>query len=120
MMILNSATALILVFLYMFGTGFVRWHKAWAHQRAATAVAMLSMFVPMGFWLYTMVAYGFKQGAMNVLLPLLERQLMDLSAVLPSNILVVFVVAAVPVFAAYALLEWQFKNSEVVGPVVKF
>ena len=81
---------------------------------------MLSMFVPMGFWLYTMVAYGFKQGAMNVLLPLLERQVMKLSAVLPSNILVVFVVAAVPVFAAYALLEWQFKNSEVVGLVVKF
>ncbi|MEP6836321.1 MAG: hypothetical protein ABJB74_23225 [Gemmatimonas sp.] len=119
MMILNVATALVIGFLFMIGMGFVRWHKSWAHQTIVGIVMVVFMVVPIGVWLFTIVAYGMRQGAMNVLVPLLERQLMNLSPVLPSNNFVVLAFAAVPVLAVYSLLEWQYKNSEMVGPVPK-
>jgi hypothetical protein len=50
----------------------------------------------------------------EVFQPLAEKSLYRLSGVLPQNLLVLSLLVALPVLAAYALLERKFKESEIV------
>lgn len=115
MIVLNIAAALMFAFAVLIGTGLTKWNPAWRYPKLVGAGSIVTVLVPMGSILVAMLMYGFQQGATNVVPQLLERQLMYLATVLPSNILLVVCIVAVPVLALYAVLEWQFRNSEVVG-----
>lgn len=117
MLVLNIAAGLTYVLIVLFLLGLARMHMFWRHALVVTVVAGTIVAAPMGLILYVTSVYGSPQGTVDILLPLFEGKLLQLSEWLPSNILIVVVIAAVPVLLAYALLEWQFNRSEIVGAV---
>ena len=50
----------------------------------------------------------------QIVMPLAERMLLQLSNALPDNLIVVLFVAAVPVVALSLLIEWVFARTEMV------
>ncbi|MBC8086697.1 MAG: hypothetical protein H7Z40_05490 [Phycisphaerae bacterium] len=116
MLLLNISAAVTVAFLLLFGLGLPRVHVFWNRQSLASTLSFVFLLGPMLAMVYTMFIVGAPQGAINCFIPLIERELLQLSAALPSNILAHLAVASAPVLASYSLLEWQFRNSEMTGP----
>lgn len=119
MMMLNIS-AVLTVAVLVISVLTVAWHRLfWKVSTLASVISVAAFLTPMAAWLYLQILVLGPQGVTSFILPLIEGQLLRLSAALPANILVVLAVAALPLIATYALLEWQFKKSETVGPMIK-
>jgi hypothetical protein len=84
-------------------------HRRRPGSRTTLIVQWGAALLVMGF-MAADVAYRVRGG--DVVLVLVRRGLVELGARLPSNVMLAVVMAALPVAAAYALLEWQFRRSE--------
>ncbi|MBA2683575.1 MAG: hypothetical protein H0U66_03670 [Gemmatimonadaceae bacterium] len=62
-------------------------------------------------------AFYFMTRRVEVFVPLGKRLLWKLSSMLPGNLVLVAIVAAVPVLALFLLLEWQFARAETTSRV---
>lgn len=116
MTIINSAAALCIGLVLFLALNLHRWHGARNYRTLTELVAGASIIAPTVLFLFTIAKYTFQQGAMNVVVPLIERQLLRLSGMLPENIALVGILSALPVLMLYALLERQFSRSENLDP----
>jgi hypothetical protein len=84
-------------------------HRRRLGSRATVVVQWLGA-LPLMALIIADAAYRVRGGGVVILL--LHRALLDLGALMPSNAVLAVVVAGLPVAAAYALLERQFRRSE--------
>lgn len=114
MQILNGGAILALVLLIAFLGELARWHRL-SRTRQGRTIAMVVTIAPM-FMVIADMIYGIMHGT-QLITPATEAVLLHLSRILPPGFLPVILVAAVPVIAMYALLEWQFGKSEMIGRI---
>jgi hypothetical protein len=87
--------------------------------RRATSVSryrLLTIAAPFGIPLLVDVYYLFTHST-SVSMPVVRMLLLRVSALLPQNLPAVAAIAIVPALAMYCLLEWQFAQSEITGPM---
>lgn len=114
MQILNGGAILALVLCLAFFGEVARWQR-FSRMRSGRAFAMVIAPAPM---LLVVVDMFYETGhGTQLITPATEAVLLHLSRILPSGLLPVIVAAAVPVIAMYALLEWQFGKSEMIGRI---
>jgi hypothetical protein len=80
-------------------------------QHAAILVSCVPMFMILGLDVF----YDRRRHLTEAVMPFAESFILRLSAALPSNPIIVVLVAALPVLFAYALLQWQFARTESIG-----
>jgi hypothetical protein len=77
-------------------------------------VLQLSVMSPFLALLGVELEYG-RYPASEVVVPIVEHALWRLTQILPTNLVLLTLIAAMPALAIYALLEWQFGESENVA-----
>ncbi|MEP6621253.1 MAG: hypothetical protein ABJE47_18145 [bacterium] len=110
MRLLNLATVAVLALFMAWAAEFRRWRR---FALVGTTLGRALVWVPA---LLTMGLIGvdarYTSTGAQVVVPMAERALLFVNAALPQNILAVCIAALLPVVAMYALLEWQFSQSE--------
>jgi hypothetical protein len=116
--ILLVASYLFVALYLVFFTEFVRWHRLNRPSGRTWLVAGSIVFLlPLALvYLLSMSALSIRGG---VFVPMLRAGLIHLSAALPANLVLMSAFALIPILAMYALLDWQFRQSEMTGAVRK-
>ncbi|MEO7997894.1 MAG: hypothetical protein ABI852_10640 [Gemmatimonadaceae bacterium] len=114
--ILNASAVLCVLFLLYLGAEFARYPA----PRGKGPVQYFGEAFPIlpGITCIAIDGYYGTSHGTQIVVPLAKRLLLNLSDALPSNILVVVLVAAIPVAILYALIEWQFARTEFVPVAV--
>ena len=115
MVILHIGIGVCAMLAYMIVVGIAKMRRFWSRIYSMVIATSVAIIIPLGFAFYILVKYGEPQDMTDIVLPLIDWHLLRLSAALPSNLVAVICLAALPVYALYALLEWQFTRWEVVG-----
>jgi len=114
MEVLNAATVLTLILLISFAS-----ERSYSYYNGLrgrlTSVVRWTIWCSL-FAVMLLPAFFITGRATDVFAPLVEVLLLRLSTILPSNLVVVILVAAVPVVAVYALLERQFGKGDFMKP----
>lgn len=114
MQILNGGGILAVVLCIVFFTEVGRSNRL-TRTRPGRIIATMAGIVPM----FGAIADMLNETRIGTPLftPATESVLLHVSRILPSGLLPVIAVAAVPVIAMYALLEWQFGKSEMADRI---
>lgn len=110
-LILSADLLAILMLVYL--TEWTRWHRLRRLPDSLRgALPFVSLFVVIAIDGILYWVYSFQMGT-----ALFHAALLQLSNLLPNNLLVVTATAMVPVMGMYWLVEKQFSKSELLGPV---
>ncbi len=113
MRILNLAVIIALALLVA-AANELTFSRRLAGKGTRKFVLQMSVLSPFLALLAVELKYG-RYPASEVVVPLVEHALWRLTQLLPSNLVLLTLIAAMPALALYALLEWQFGESEYVG-----
>ncbi len=114
--IITGALATSFVLLVLFLCEFPRWHL-FGRRKGLRVTAITIAAAPLLTACLVEMFYMITQGVSFA--PLLERVVFALSLQLPHKLWQLLVVSSLPVIAIYALIEWQFRRSEITDRVVQ-
>ena len=110
--LLGAGFALALLFFIVF-TNERSFSKDLSRRRAGQRYVAGPLLLWLPVAVIAAVATYYSGRRVNAMvMPMIERALLALSRALPSNPIVVMLVALLPALAMYAILEWQFRRSE--------
>ena len=115
--ILNGAVVLTLALLFALANECTRWYQIRVRGRRWTIGGYFLLYSLLAAMMFE-VFYR-QRGVRDMLTPLAEKALLRLSAILPSSLVVVSLLAAIPVVIVYALLERQFAKAEIIEPAMR-
>jgi hypothetical protein len=113
-------SALLFFSLYLvYVREFARWHRLRRPSEAVLRVMLCGLFgLPVAAMLAADIFY-LRRNATSVALPLIKAALLHAVRFLPDNVPLVTAAACVPVLAMYWVLERQFRQSELLGGLVR-
>jgi hypothetical protein len=113
-------SSLLVYCLYLAFVGeFSRWRRLRRPAASASRIPLTGLLgLPAVAMLATDMLWGYRYGT-SVALPLVRAALLHAVRILPDSVPLVAVIAAVPVLAMYWLLERQFRQSELLGPLAR-
>lgn len=115
--ILQLSVALFAFLACAFFRELALWHR-WKRGTFASGPQLLTIpiFLMVAFLLVDM-AYMLRDDTF-AFVPLMEMFLRHIANLLPQNLMVISLIALVPTVALYFLLEWQFAQAEMTGPLI--
>ena len=115
--VLNGAVVLTLALLLALGNECTRSYRIRARGKRWSIGGYILLYSLLAALMVDM--FFRTRDVRGILTGLTEKSLLRLSAILPSNIVLVSLLAAIPVIIVYALLERQFGQAEIVEPAVR-